>query len=247
MDFTIEELSMNAWPSLKTLVYDGWIIRLSNGYGNRANSINPIYPSKIDLEEKLKHCEELFSRHNLLTAYKIVGCEEHQILNKKLEDMNYQKINETSIKVLEIPAMPECNYRGIVIDDDFSDQWKESVIKFNHIEEIHAPVFRKILENIVVEKIIVHKEINGEIVGCGYGAIEHDYVGIFDIVVKESQRGKGYGREIVETILAEAARRGVKDSYLQVMIKNSIAMRLYEKLGYKEVYRYWYRKKSSKQ
>jgi len=242
MDFTIEELSMNAWPSLKTLVYDGWIIRLSNGYGNRANSINPIYPSKIDLEEKLKYCDELFSHHNLLTAYKIIGCEEHQFLNKKLEDMNYQKINETSIKVFQIPAMPERNYRGIVIDDDFSGQWKESVIKFNHIEEIHEPVFRKILENIAVEKIVVHKEIEGEIAGCGYGAIEHNYVGIFDIVVKESQRGNGYGREIIETLLSEAARRGVKNSYLQVMINNPIAIHLYEKLGYREVYRYWYRK-----
>ena len=242
MDFKIEELSMNAWPALRTLVYDGWIIRLSNGYGNRSNSINPIYASKINLEEKLKFCDELFSGNNLLTTYKIIGCEEHQLLNKKLEDLNFQKINETSIQVYRISTKPECNYAGIVVSNDFSERWKDSVIRFNRIEEMHVPVFRKILDNISVEKIVVHKEIDGEIAGCGYGAIERGNIGIFDIVVKESLRGKGYGREIMETLLAEAAKRGVENSYLQVMLNNPIAMHLYEKLGYREVYRYWYRK-----
>ncbi|MDR2374804.1 MAG: hypothetical protein LBD96_00015 [Treponema sp.] len=53
MDFAIEELSMNAWLSLQTLVYDGWIIRLANGYTKRANSVNPIYPSKIGMDKRL--------------------------------------------------------------------------------------------------------------------------------------------------------------------------------------------------
>ena len=242
MDFTIEELSMNAWPSLHTLMYDGWIILLSNGYGNRGNSINPIYPSKIDLDEKFNHCGRLFSRYNLLPAYKIIGCDEYKIIDKKLEEQNFKTLNETSIQVCQIPEMPECNYRGIVVRDDFSDRWKESVIEYNRIEETHKSTFKKILDNITVEKVVVHKEVDGEIAGCGYGAIERNYVGIFDIVVKENFRGRGYGREIVETILSEAAKRGIKESYLQVMINNPVAMRLYEKLGYREIYRYWYRK-----
>jgi len=65
---------------------------------------------------------------------------------------------------------------------------------------------------------------------------------VFDIVVKEKFRGKGYGREIVEAILSEAAKRGMRYSYLQVMLNNPIALHLYEKLGYREIYRYWYRK-----
>ena len=76
MDFTIEELSMDAWPSIKTCFYDGWVIRLSNGFANRSNSINPIYPSKLNLEEKINYCERLFARYNLPAAYKIISCEE---------------------------------------------------------------------------------------------------------------------------------------------------------------------------
>lgn len=35
----IEELSMNAWPSLQTIMYDGWVIILADGYTKRANSV----------------------------------------------------------------------------------------------------------------------------------------------------------------------------------------------------------------
>jgi len=41
----IEELSMNALPALSTVFLNGWILRFSNGYTRRANSVNPIYPS----------------------------------------------------------------------------------------------------------------------------------------------------------------------------------------------------------
>jgi len=245
MDFTIEELSMNAWPSINTVLYDGWVIRMANGYGNRSNSINLIYPSRIRLEDKFNYCDELFARHNLLTNYKLTSCGEHKIIDGKLEALNYRKINETSIQVCRIPETAKCNYPGIIVNGDFSDRWKESVIEFNRIEEIHIPTFKKILGNIAVEKIVVYKEIESGIAGCGYGAIENNHVGVFDIVVNERHRGKGYGREIVETIMSEAARRGVENSYLQVMINNPIAMNLYEKLGYREIYRYWYRKKPS--
>ena len=244
-DFTIEEMSMNAWPALQTCVYDGWIIRLANGYGNRANSINPIYKSKIKLEDKLTYCDDFFARHGLPAAYKLINCEEHKSVEETLAKLNYQKINETSLQICEIPATLQNDFEGIIITDDFDEHWINSVIDYNRIEENHISTFRRILDNIADEKIVVCKKTGNEIAGCGYGAIERNYVGVFDIVVKEEFRRKGYGREIVLTILAEAAKRSIKNSYLQVMLNNPAALHLYEKLGYREIYRYWYRKKTA--
>ena len=241
MDFTIEELSMNAWPSLQTLIYDGWILRLSGGYGNRANSVNPIYPSKIKLEKKFYYCEQLFSRYNIPATYKLTDCEEHKIIDKKLEKLSYRIIHETSIQVCTIKESFRVS-GGIIVSADFSEDWIKSVIAFNRIEKKHHPVFRKILGNIMIRKIVVCKKIDGKIAGCGFGAIENGYVGIFDITVDENQRGKGYGREIMEAILAGAAKLGITKSYLQVMLNNPVALHLYKKLGYREKYQYWYRK-----
>ena len=242
---------MNAWPSLQTILYDGWVIRLANGHGNRANSVNPIYPSKTKLEEKLEYCDKLFTRRNLLTTYKLVGSgshdpiDEHKAINSELEKLNYTIINETSIQMREIPKPLTNNYEGMIVKSCFDPQWIESVIDYNRIEEEHVLTFKNILGNILVDKIVVRKEIGDEVIGCGYGAIENDYVGVFDIVIKEEHRNKGYGREIVETIMFEAGKRGVKQAYLQVLLNNPVAWHLYEKMGFKEVYQYWYRKKTT--
>jgi hypothetical protein len=39
----IEELSLSALPALETVFLDGWVLRFSNDYTRRANSINPLY------------------------------------------------------------------------------------------------------------------------------------------------------------------------------------------------------------
>ena len=69
----IEELSMNAWPSLQTKLYDGWVLRFSDGYTRRANSVNPIYESKIVLDEKIDFCEKEYEQRNLPTLFKLTA------------------------------------------------------------------------------------------------------------------------------------------------------------------------------
>jgi ribosomal protein S18 acetylase RimI-like enzyme len=62
-------------------------------------------------------------------------------------------------------------------------------------------------------------------------------------VVREERRGKGYGKEIVQSILSGAGKAGIKKSYLQVVNNNERAKNLYRKIGYREKYKYWYRGK----
>ena len=90
--------------------------------------------------------------------------------------------------------------------------------------------------------IFVSKEVDGKVVGCGYGAIERDYIGIFDIVVHKDFRGNGYGRDIINGILETTVQKNVRTAYLQVSAGNISAEKLYDKIGFKEMYRYWYRK-----
>ena len=38
----IEEISLNAWPSHKIELYDGWLIRFSHNYTHRTNSVTEV-------------------------------------------------------------------------------------------------------------------------------------------------------------------------------------------------------------
>ena len=66
---------------------------------------------------------------------------------------------------------------------------------------------------------------------------------MFNIVVDETQRGRGYGKEICESLLSAAKRFGAHNTYLQVEHVNDKAINLYTKLGYEKLYSYWYRVK----
>ncbi|MHB9295535.1 GNAT family N-acetyltransferase [Pillotina sp. SPG140] len=217
---------------------------MANGYTKRANSINPIYPSKIKIEEKIEFCKKLYARYNLPVIYKLIECEEHKTIDKKLETLNYEQGDITSVQICDTIKTIDNNIKGIVIDNDFNNNWIKGFVECNKIKSKDEETIKIMLKNITGNKIAIYKVFDGEIVGCGYGVIENDFVGLFDIVVKDNNRGKGYGKEIVQSILSEAGKTGIKKSYLQMVDDNSIAKNLYKKLGYQEKYRYWYRKQN---
>jgi len=243
MDFTIEELTMNAWPSLQTILLDGWIIRMAGGYTKRANSVNPIYSSKNNLDEKINYCEGIYKQNNLPVIFKIIECEEYIILDKKLEDLNYQKIDLTSVQICSEMKPSNNKAEQIITDNKFTENWKKCFYCCNNIENTETiNIIENMLKNIRHDIISVYKMDNETFAGCGYGVIEKGFVGLFDIIVKEEFRGRGYGKEIVESILSKAKEEGIKKAYLSVVNDNTIAKKLYEDLGFKEVYKYWYRK-----
>lgn len=48
-------------------------------------------------------------------------------------------------------------------------------------------------------------------------------------------RGRGAGRAMLEELLAEAERRGVRELFLDVRIDNDVARGLYESVGFREI------------
>ena len=80
----LEELSMNAWPALQTLLYDGWVLRFAEGYTRRANSVNPLYPSTRDALEKIEACERLYRGQGLAVIFKLTAASQPERLDEML-------------------------------------------------------------------------------------------------------------------------------------------------------------------
>jgi ribosomal protein S18 acetylase RimI-like enzyme len=67
-----------------------------------------------------------------------------------------------------------------------------------------------------------------------------DLVGLFDLGVAPALRGRGHGGRLLAGMLRWGLARGARRAYLQVLATNP-AIRLYERAGFREAYRYWYR------
>jgi len=262
MDLSIEEMSLSGWPALQTAVYDGWILRFAEGYTKRSNSVNPLYASTIDGGEKIGACERLYSRRGLPTIFKILGCPEQEELDAALAERGYARIDETAVMTLNLTASAagepgKAGSRGALrgggtptgvcelrISERFERPWIDAFCACSKSEARRGTIGR-ILANLVPGAVVASAAVGGEIVGCGYGAVDRGWVGLFDIVVRADERGKGVGEGVVRAILEGAAGSGAGSAYLQVVSGNAAAESLYAKLGFRELYRYWYRRKEA--
>ncbi|MGL1894208.1 MAG: GNAT family N-acetyltransferase [Spirochaetaceae bacterium] len=238
-----EEKSLNAWPSIKTLIHKGCLIRLSDGYTKRANSANPLYINETDIENVIDFSENIFSSSKLPTIFKIIDNKEYNKLDVVLEKKNYKKIDTTHVMLCDISEFNNFDAKLLQIDDNFSDEWLTTFLSINNVKDEHKDTAVKMLKNISVELLVASIIVNNKIVACGYAALEVDHIGIYDIIVDENYRGYGYGKSIMSGIINKAKDKDIKYAYLQVVASNMIANDLYKKLGFKTLYDYWYRKK----
>src|SRR5258707_13910402 len=91
----VEETCLNAWPALKEVFYDGWLIRLANGATRRTNSVNVIGPGSRPLLEKIAYCEAIYRAHAQPTYFRILSHGARD-LDLALDARGYRAEDETA-------------------------------------------------------------------------------------------------------------------------------------------------------
>lgn len=99
------------------------------------------------------------------------------------------------------------------------------------------------MTRIIPQKCFASLTVSGQWIGCGLGVLQDGFVGIFDLVIARDHRRQGYGDRLMQALLGWGKTNGAHTAYLQVMLDNAPALRLYDRLGFREQYQYWYRVK----
>lgn len=238
---TIEELSLNAWASLQAVLYDGWIIRFANGYTKRANSVNPLYSSRIDIDQKILFCEDLYRNKGLPVVFKMTPAAHPSNLDEILDARGYQKDSPTSVQTMDLKTADLQVSSHAEIEESLLEEWLENFCSMSSISEQNQNTLRQILDNIIPRRCFVSLKSDSRVVACGLGVLQSGYMGLFDIVTDKEFRSRGHGGEIVKSILAWGKQNKAQTAYLQVMLNNEPALHLYSKIGFTEQYQYWYR------
>ena len=255
----IEEASLNAWPPLRQLLLDGWLLRFADGFTRRANSVNPLYGGRLEVARKVELCEAHYEGAPLGCVFRITPFSDPPELDGLLERRGYRREAETSVQVLESLSgnpqagagelpLAELPLAELLLEEGEAlrmsaggEDWPALFGRMNGVAARHLPALRGILANIAAHRTFATLLVEGSPVACGLGVRERETVGLFDIVTEPAERRKGHSRRLVSGLLARAAAQGARRAYLQVMLDNSAALPLYEQLGFRELYRYWYR------
>ena len=236
----IEELSMNAFPSLDTVFYDGWVIRMSDGKSKRVNSVYSLYPSTIPLEVKVAHCEGVYKSNRLRRVFKLTDQETCSGLDDYLRSRGYREAGRTHIMTLDLGSLKYQSDLNCEYFSDFTKDWYNDLCHEENRSAIDKKVMAEAWKMVIPPQCYISLSIHGRRIAFGRGVLDGGFIGIYGVFVSDDFRGKGYGEMITKELLLYGKKRGCFSAYLQVEVENTMAIKLYKKIGFKEEYQYWY-------
>lgn len=237
----LEIRSMRAWPALTTRYYDGWVLRFANGYTGRANSIHPIYPGSLDLDTRIDCCEATYQRHSLPINFKLTPASFPADLDDALAARGYQRPYDVCVLTADLLATQTASSAAVKLSPQISDLWLWHYFRMSGTDRRYRDTLVQMLGLLTPTVCYALLEKNDDILALGIGVYEDGVLGLFKIETDPRHRRQGYGTALVSTLLDWGKSQGATLAYLQTEPENEPALRLYDKLGFAEVYRYWYR------
>ncbi len=236
----IEEISLNAWPALQTLLCDGWIVRFADGYTKRANSVNPLYPSLAGIDAKIQSCESLYRRRRLPVIFKLTSAVLPDDLDERLQARGYESSAATGVQLLDLNGTKQ-GAAVAQVTESCSAEWLAAFCRLRSVNSQDRSTLHQMLGRIPPSTGFFTLADGAETVACGMGVVQDGFVGLFDITTDTRFRRRGLGRQLVSDILGWGKQQGARTAYLQVALANVPARRLYATIGFVEFYQYWYR------
>ena len=229
---------MNAWPSLETILYDGWALRFAAGYTRRANSVHPLYPSLDDDEEKARLCLRLYRDRGLPAVFKLTPA---ATIDGLLGRLGYVAEADSLVLMKDLGESPLPSRTDVELLPQVTSGWVAAYCMLERSARRHFSTIMQMTSRLATSAGFLVLREEGEVVGMGMGVVEQDYLGLFSLVTRQSKRNQGIGRDATLHILAWGQRQGAKHAYLQVQQDNEPALSLYRTLGFEPVYGYHYR------
>lgn len=233
--YRLEQAAFNAWLPAQTIILNGWVVRLDSGYTGRANSVTPQGIAIPPFEAKVAHCEQLYRGRGLAPMFRLTTLENYSDLDDFLARRSYIHTSPTTVMIAPCTGAMTPLVRTLTLDE-----WLP--LYDGHSMRVSPAAHHAILKRITTPCMFASLEVDGASVAVGLGVLADDLFGLFDIVVTPDARGRGHGRALLQGMLAWGREHGAITAYLQVTVQNTAARRLYDSLGFRDVYQYHYRK-----
>jgi GNAT superfamily N-acetyltransferase len=235
----IEATGYRSWPARELELYDGWQLRYADGFSRRGNSVCPVGASTLDLETKLVYCIDWFRKRGLGLVVRQTPLSETG-LEEELANRGFALEGRTNVMVADIEGGAVADAVELVPQP--TDTWWATMAELWAIESERRKGWRNIIESIRLPAAHGLYTAGDRAVAAGLGVVDGRWMGLFEIIVAEGWRRRGIGRDLAASLLSWGSGLGAQRAFLQVVEGNGPALALYEGLGFRVAYRYWYRR-----
>lgn len=231
----LEQRCFNAWPTLRTLHVDGWVLRLADGHTRRANSASALYTSGLTAESLSAIVKQQFQKAGLQPTIRITPLAGEKIA-AGLHKLGWREDDASlGLYAPEFRAqMPE----EVLVEPVASEAWLCGAMSAYGYGEAGVSALRRTLAHLILPAGFITLHQDGVPAAWALAVYERGMVGIYDLVISPQFRQRGLGRKLSSACLAWGAAQGASSAYLQVRVGNAAARGLYGSLGFATAYDY---------
>jgi len=245
----IEKAARLAWPALEEEELPFGVLRYSRGTDRRSNSLS-LYPyAEFETDKLIAAAEKFFAARDAAPIVRIVqpgGVTLNALcdIDNELQRRGYEKQAPTLCMLLDLTnaattishAENDC-FEGVDVGP-WLQAWYTLTGKHFEKLEVHKALLEK---SDLTHLFLLRQGIKGFPVSSGMAVYANQSMGLFGISTAIEHRKRGHALEITNSLLSWGLAEGARFAYLQVEESNQAAVNLYQKLGFKKSYSYWYR------
>ena len=245
----IENAARFAWPALEEKELPFGVLRYACGTDRRANSLNLFPNAELEAETLIDTTEKFFTARAAAPIVRIVQPDGNTLdagneIDAALSDRGYEKQATTLSMLLDLMSLPDVTSSLGAATSETPDveSWLRAWYGLTGRELEKMCVHKLLLErSSLSHRFLLKSGLDGIPMGSGMAVCADRAVGLFGISTAAEHRRQGHAREIIESLLRWGFVQGARFAYLQVEESNRPAVNLYESLGFKKAYSYWYR------
>lgn len=227
----LERAAAEAMPALDTEPLGDWLMRASEGYTGRANSVLPLGDPGMPFSQALDKIRTFYAHHNLPPLFDVplpLG----RPVARALQDHGYEPIVSVLVMSIDLP--------DLIISTPGQPHFEHTPTPTPQMLEMIAgrrgtlpPAARHVLTNVKTLTFIGHHAETGDLLAMARGTVTNKWLGIFHVETAASARRQGLARAAMGNLARWADKHGARRAYLQVQDDNVPAVALYESLGFK--------------
>lgn len=230
----VEPVAAATWPARRTQALDGWILRFSEGFSSRANSVSTLVYSGRPLDASIGAVEAAYRAQGLPPLFQITPASRPVGLEDALRARGYIHKSPTMVMVADAAPIAASGAAQVfgAVDADFTALTREGSHSPADGDERLATLARTTLP----KAFVVARE-NEDAASCGASIAADGWAGVYVMRTTPARRRHGHGRRVLGAIAAWALTQGAERLFLQVDEANTAGRALYAQAGFREAYR----------
>ncbi len=233
----IEPVAVAAWPARETMSLNCWLLRFSDGYSSRANSVSPL-EFDGDLSDAIESVEAAYRARKLVPQFQISPATVPLGLQAALIARGYRHRTPTFLMIADAAGVAG-PVEDVQILSNETDDFARLTREGSH-SDADGTERLATLERVTSPKAYVVVQAKGDAVACGASVVIGDWASVYVMRTSPAHRRMGHAQRVLAAIANWARERGATRLYLQVDEVNTAARRLYARAGFANAYRYFH-------